>query len=92
VLLKGMGMPVRLRGGVSLVEREGVSALGKFDSNGVGGAFAGIVLGEFSAQAASLDADHGIDGGVKIGGPAELFCSNLVFLNGAAGMLDGVMR
>jgi hypothetical protein len=87
-----MGVAVGFRGGIPLVEREGVGAFGQFDTDRVVGTFAGIVLYEFSAEAASLDTDHGIDGGIEVGWAAELFRSNLVFLYRGAGMLDRVVR
>jgi hypothetical protein len=74
------------------VERESVRAFGEFDANVVFGALAGIIFRELGAKSAGLDADHGIDGRVEIRRAAELFCSNLVFLQGGAGMLDRVVR
>ena len=85
-------MAVGLGCGVLFVEGEGVGAFGELYADMVFGAFAGIILREFGAEAASLDADHGVDGWVEIWGAAELFCSNLVFLDGGAGVFDCVVR
>jgi hypothetical protein len=84
-------VPVGFGGGVPLVEYEGIGAFGKFDTNGVRRAFAGVVLGELCAQAASLDPDHGIDGRIEVRWAAELFCSDLIFLYRGAGVFDGVV-
>ena len=79
------------RGGIPFVKREGVSALGKFDTYGICRALASVVLGEFCAQAAGLDTDHGIDSGIEVWRAAKLFCSNLVFLDRGAGVLERVV-
>ena len=86
-----MGVPVGFRCGIPFMERDGVSALGEFDADGIGCAFVGIIFQKLGAQAASLDTDHGIDRRVKIRGAAKLLCSNLVFLYGSAGVFDGVV-
>jgi hypothetical protein len=45
VFRSDMKVPVRLRSAVLFVERECVGAFGKLDTDGVGGAFSGVILG-----------------------------------------------
>jgi hypothetical protein len=91
VFWRKMGVPVRFRCAIFLVEREGLSTFGEFDAEGIGCAFARIVFQKLRAQATRLDTDHGVDRGIEVRGPAELLCRNLVFLYRYAGMLNRVL-
>ena len=53
-------------------------------------ALRGVVLGKFGAQAAGLDANHGVELGIKVGLAAKKLSGNLVFLDGSTGMVQGL--
>src|SRR5882724_3400048 len=76
----------------TLVESEGVGAFGGFHDDRVVGALRGIVLGQLRAQAAGLDANHGVHMWVEVLLASEDFCRNLVLLRGGTGMVQGMIR
>ncbi len=72
------------------MERERVRPLGNLDHNRIFGALLRIVLGELYSQAPRLHADRGITLRIESGRSAQNFGGNLVFLQGDAGMIQGV--
>jgi hypothetical protein len=75
-----------------MMKGKDVSAFGKFHDNGIFKSVRAIKLGELGAQAAGLDANHGVELRVKISRTPKDFGGDLEFLDGGAGVIDGVPR
>ena len=68
-----------------------VSTLREFHDDGIFEAIRAVILGEFGAEASGLDANHGVELRIEIGGATEDLGGNLEFLDGSARMIDGVL-
>jgi len=68
----------------------GVTTLWHFDNGGVVRTFGAVILGEFRAEAASLDTDHRVELRVEVSLTAKDLCCDLIFLDLNAGMFDGL--
>jgi hypothetical protein len=91
VTVVGTGRVVIFCSGDPRVKSQDVGALGKLHDDGIfRGSVATVVLGQFRSEAARLNADHGVQLGVKAVLPAENFRGDLVLLEGGTGMIEGV--
>jgi len=74
-----------------MVERQDISAFGKFDDDGIVGTLGAVVFGEFEAKASGLHSDGGIRLGIEVTSATEDFGGDLVFLERCAGVIDRVL-
>src|SRR5215475_1878457 len=83
-------MSIQRRGSGTIVDNHGVASLWDFDNRGVARPFRGIILSEFRTKPSCLHAYHRVQLGIEFRLPAKNLRCNLIFLNGNAGMLDGL--
>ncbi len=74
------------------MKRNGVASFRQFDQNGVSDALRRIILSQFHAQAACLDANCRIQVWIKICRTSKHLSRNLILLNRNSRILETVLR
>lgn len=72
------------------MEGKDVGAFWQFHDDGIVHAIGIVIFRELCAQAAGLDADHGVDLGIEVRGTCKNFSSNLIFLDRHARVIENM--
>src|ERR1700694_4463516 len=76
----------------SLVKRQDVGPFWQLNPDGIGRPLGGIVLRQLRSKAPRLNANHGVQLGIKIGLAAKNFGRNLILFQGDTRMVQDVFR